>query len=209
MVVEVHPYATDSYERRGLPLYMVGIAILLAWALNLGTKATGVSFPWWIDAPSVAGFYGLIYVAFDKLVWKLPAVRTVGLVKVPDLNGTWTGTINPSGGQHAFEHPVSMEIAQTWRDLCVRLRTDNSGSRSLIGALIIEEAGEAVLNYEYINEPTAHAVDSMHMHRGTARLRLTGDGELLEGEYYTGRDRKSHGTLRVSRQLLPKDRSRK
>jgi hypothetical protein len=205
----VHPYATDSDERRRLPLYMVGLAILLAWALNRGMEAADVSLPWWIDAPSVAGFYGLLYLAFDKLVWKLRLVRRVGLVKVPDLNGTWVGTVNPSGGEHPYEHQATMEIAQTWRHLCVRLSTANSGSRSVIGALITEEAGEAALTYEYINEPGAHAADNMHMHRGTARLRLTGGGVILEGEYYTGRDRKSHGTLRVSCQLLVKDRSRK
>jgi hypothetical protein len=205
----VHPYATDSDERRRLPLYMVGLAILLAWALNRGMEVAGVSLPWWIDAPSVAGFYGLVYLAFDKLVWKLPLVRRVGLVKVPDLNGTWVGTVNPSGGEHPYEHPATVEIAQTWRNLCVRLRTDNSESRSVIGALITEEAGETVLTYEYINEPGAHAADSMHMHRGTARLRLTGGGEILEGEYYTGRDRKSHGTLRVFCQPSGNDGSRK
>jgi hypothetical protein len=77
----------------------------------------------------------------------------------------------------------------------------------VIGAVITEEAGEVVLGYEYINEPYAHAVGSMH--RGTARLRLTGDGEVLEGEYYTGRDRKCHRTLRVNRQPSGKDQSRK
>lgn len=205
----MHPYATDSDERRRLPLYMVGLAILLAWALHRGTGAVGVSLPWWIDAPSVAGFYGLIYVAFDKLAWKLPLARKVGLVKVPDLNGKWLGIVKPSGGEHAFEHPAAVEINQTWRDLCIRLRTENSGSRSVIGAVITQEAGEAVLNYEYVNEPNAQAVDGMHMHRGTARLRLTGDGEVLEGEYYTGRDRKSHGTLRLNRQLAGADRGKK
>ncbi len=79
----------------------------------------------------------------------------------------------------------------------------------MIGAVITEEAGEVVLGYEYINELYAHAVGSMHMHRSTARILLTGDGEVLEGEYYTGRDRKSHGTLRVNRQLSGEDQSKK
>ncbi len=57
-----------------------------------------------------------------------------------------------------------------------------------------------MLDYEYVNEPNAHAVEGMHMHRGTARLVLSEDGRVLEGEYYTGRDRKSHGTLRLEKQ---------
>lgn len=202
----MHPYATDSDERKRLPLYMVGLSILLAWALNRGTEAAGVSLPWWVDAPSVVSFYGVIYLAFEKRVWRAPMMRRLGLVKVPNLNGTWTGTIVPSNGEHALEHPTTMEIAQDWQSICVRLRTANSGSYSVIGAVIIEEAKEAGLNYEYINEPKAHAVSSMHIHRGTARLQLVEGGEVLEGEYYTGRDRKSHGTLRVKRQSSSKDR---
>ena len=31
---------------------------------------------------------------------------------------------------------------------------------------------DCVLIYDYLNEPNADAVDSMHMHRGTARLVL-------------------------------------
>lgn len=126
-------------------------------------------------------------------------MRKIGLVKVPDINGTWTGSVHPSGGAYAYEHPATVEIAQNWRGICIRLRTNGSRSHSVIGAVIAEEAGGAVITYEYVNEPNAHAIEGMHMHRGMARLVLTGDGQVLEGEYYTGRDRKSHGTLRLER----------
>lgn len=181
---------------------MVGLSILLAWGLNRGMEAVDVSLPWWIDAPSVAGFYGLTYAAFNKRLWIWPPVRRLGLVKIPNLNGTWTGIVHPSGGEHAYEHSATVEITQSWRGLCVRLRTENSVSRSVIGAVIVEEAEEGALSYEYVNEPNAHASDGMHTHRGTARLQLIDGGMALVGEYYTGRDRKSHGALRVDRQAI-------
>jgi SMODS-associating 2TM, beta-strand rich effector domain len=56
-----------------------------------------------------------------------------------------------------------------------------------------------VVTYEYANEPAADAVGSLHAHRGTARLVLTPNGKVLEGDYYTGRDRKSHGVLRLEK----------
>lgn len=201
----MHPYATDSSERRRLPLLMVGLSILLAWLLHWGLGALGVAPPWWIDTPSVAGFYGIIYTWFDRRLWRISLLRRLGLVKVPDLNGTWTGTVHPSGGEHAYEHPTTAEITQTWRSICVRLRTENSKSHSVIGAVVVEEAGDTVLTYEYVNEPSARAVDSMHMHRGTARLVLTEDGRVLEGDYYTGRDRKSHGVLRLEKSVSALD----
>src|ERR687893_586058 len=103
----MHPYATDSDERKRLPLLMVGLSILLAWGLNRSMEATGVSLPWWFDAPSVAGFYGFIYVVFDKRLWLLLPARKLGLVKIPDLNGTWTGTVNPSSDEHTSGHPAA------------------------------------------------------------------------------------------------------
>lgn len=199
----MHPYATDSIERRRLPLYMVGASILLAWLLNRALGLAGLTVPWWIDAPSVAGFYGLIYTFFDRRAWRIPLARVLGLVKIPDLNGTWSGTVHPSGGEHDYEHPATVEITQSWRDLCVRLRTANSGSRSVIGAVTVEGPEDAVVTYEYANEPGANSADGMHAHRGTARLILSPDGRILEGDYYTGRDRKSHGALRLERTGLP------
>ena len=190
-----------------MPLYMVGLSILLAWAFNRGTEVIGVSLPWWVDAPSVVSFYGVVYFAFERHIWRASVMHRLGIVKVPNLNGTWAGTVAPSSEEHTAEHPVTVEIAQNWQSICIQLRTDNSGSHSVIGAVVVEEAEEAVLNYEYINEPRAHAVGSMHMHRGTARLRLIEGGDVLEGEYYTGRDRKSHGTLRVKWQSSSKDRT--
>lgn len=106
----MHPYATDSGERRLFPFLMVGLSILLAFVLHRAMGAVGVTLPWWIDAPSVAGFYGLVYTVFDKRLWRLSAAHRLGLVKVPDLNGTWTGTVHPYGGEHAHEHPATMEI---------------------------------------------------------------------------------------------------
>jgi len=36
---------------------------------------------------------------------------------------------------------------------------------------------------------------SMHMHHGTAMLRLSEEGDCLAGEYYNGRDRRTHGQI--------------
>jgi hypothetical protein len=63
--------------------------------------------------------------------------------------------------------------------------------------LIID--AEIMLSYEYINEPRVSATASMHMHRGTGRFVLSGGGNVLEGEYYSGRDRQTFGTVRLEK----------
>jgi SMODS-associating 2TM, beta-strand rich effector domain len=129
----------DRLYREAAPasLYMVGASILLAWPLNRTLRLTDIVVPWWVDAPSVVGFYGIIYTLFDKRGWRYPAVRLLGFVDIPDLNGAWFGTVRPSGGEHASEHPATVEITQTWRDLCMSLRTPNSSSRSSIAAVTV------------------------------------------------------------------------
>ena len=44
----------------------------------------------------------------------------------------------------------------------------------------------------------ADAQGTMHTHRGTAMLELK--GSVLEGDYYTGRDRREIGTIELRRE---------
>ena len=62
----MHPYTTDSSERKLVPLYIAILSILVAWIFFKVLEAVQVTLPWWIDAPSIFGFYGLFYAIFDK-----------------------------------------------------------------------------------------------------------------------------------------------
>ena len=66
----MHPYTTDSSEKKFIPLYIACLGVVLAWTLNWILRAIQFTLPWWIDAPSVIGFYGLFYNIFDKYIWK-------------------------------------------------------------------------------------------------------------------------------------------
>jgi hypothetical protein len=56
------------------------------------------------------------------------------------------------------------------------------------------------LTYQYENQPVADAMSTMHMHYGTAMLRMSG-GTKLTGDYYAGRDRGTFG--RISCRRMP------
>ena len=85
--------------------------------------------------------------------------------------------------------------------MSVTLHTASSESRSLMAMMSKDDAGREVLTYEYRNEPRSGAVSTMHAHRGLARLSLRReDGDILEGEYYTGRDRQHYGAIRLRRE---------
>ncbi len=191
----MHPYATDSAERRYMPLILAAISIGLAWLLGL----LPWRLPWWVDAPSVAGFYGLLYTWFDRHLWRGRWLRRIGLIHVPDLSGEWGGLVKSSHDGTTEDHEVSLGIRQTWTHVSVVLRAGQSRSCSLIAAIHIDDADGPALVYEYRNEPSSLAVDTMHVHRGITHLTFDKADDSLSGDYYTGRDRQTHGGIRVVR----------
>ncbi|MCB0359828.1 MAG: hypothetical protein KDD44_09335 [Bdellovibrionales bacterium] len=192
----LHPYATDSIERSRVPLLMIVLCIPMAWFLRTGFAEWHIELPWWADAPSVLGFYGVLYFLFDRYLWRLPVFRHVGLREVPDLNGTWQGTLTPSG---RGPRDVTLEIRQTWTMISIRLRTKHSSSQSLIATVLLAGKFDDVLSYQYLNEPREGQAISMQTHRGTAWLTLSPAEDVLEGEYSTGRDQKNFGRIEVRR----------
>ena len=197
----MHAYAIDSNERKLIPAILALVSVSAAYSLDRVIAALSLAVPWWLDTPSVLGFYGIFYLCFDKYVWRWSLLRRFGLVSLPNLNGTWEGTLTSSYDEHDAQHPVTIKVSQTWRHMAVRLETTSSLSCSESAALRTQDACRHTLSYEYFNEPKALATSTMHAHRGTARL--TADQEssrsVLRGEYYTGRDRQMYGTLRLER----------
>jgi hypothetical protein len=60
-----------------------------------------------------------------------------------------------------------------------------------------------LLTYEYLNEPRTAAAVTMHMHRGVTRLRVEDKGRVLDGDYFSGRDRQNYGAIRLERRPKP------
>jgi hypothetical protein len=196
---DMHSYTTDSSGKKFVPLYIAALSVLAAWILNRVLGTMQFTFPWWIGAPSVIGFYGVLYAIFDKRLWRWRILRTIGAVKVPVLNGIWNGCVVSSFDEHATKYDATLKISQNWTQISVILKTNYSKSSSLIAAIVTEDPGGTVLSYEYLNEPMPNAKNTMHTHRGTARLTMQSNGKALEGEYYTGRDRQNFGILRFER----------
>jgi SMODS-associating 2TM, beta-strand rich effector domain len=187
----MHPYSIDIEERRVVLFAMVVLSILAALALPKVAAAASWVVPWWLDVPSVWGFFGGCYWLVDRIAWKM-------ISRIPDLNGTWHGHVSSSFDQHATEHKVTVRIQQTWTRLGVALEGESSRSYSVMGAVLISGPQGPELSYEYVNEPRSDAAAGLHAHRGFVRAGIRGD--VLRGDYYTGRDRESNGVLLIRRQ---------
>jgi len=109
----MHGYSTDSSERRVVPLLLALLAIALAWVTSKSLATAHLSFPWWADAPSSMGFYGVLYILFDRYLWRNSFVHKLGLVRIPNLTGRWRGYLITSFDGHAKRHDLMMSIFQS------------------------------------------------------------------------------------------------
>jgi hypothetical protein len=189
----MHAYAADARDRDAVAPILAVVSVLLAMSLYALLTARQLSVPWWLDAPSVMGFYGLTRALYDKYLWRSPITARLGW-GIPDIRGTWVGEIRSSSdGETTI--PAVLFVQQSWSKLCVRLDTAESASISEAAALRCDESAHAGLSYEYLNEPKALSKKTMQIHRGSARLRLSPDGTQLTGEYFTGRGRRTMGEM--------------
>jgi SMODS-associating 2TM, beta-strand rich effector domain len=190
----MHGYSTDSSERRIVPLLLALLAIALAWATSKILGATHLAVPWWMDAPSSMAFYGALYALFDRYLWRKSFVRKLGLARIPNLTGRWRGYLVTSFDGHAKQHDLMIHIFQSWTQIVVYLTTTTSMSRSCTAVIQMDDPEGVSLVYQYENQPLANARRTMHMHYGTAMLRIS-NGDCLAGDYYAGRDRQTFGWI--------------
>jgi hypothetical protein len=193
----MHSYASDSVDRRVAPWCIAICAIGVAYGYWVFSRAVEFSLPWWFETPSIMLVYGLLHWAYDSWLWKLKALG-FALSQIPNCAGTWFGVLRSShDGNTTIEGMIV--VHQTWSRIAVEFQSESSVSYSRMAALNVTAGASQGLIYEYTNEPRADAKETMHAHRGFAFLRLSADGNWLEGDYYTGRDRTNFGTMRLRR----------
>jgi hypothetical protein len=196
----MHGYSTDSGEKKIVSLLLASGAIALAWVSSRILAVMHISVPWWLDAPSTLAFYGALYSLFDRYLWRNSLVSKLGLVRIPNLAGQWDGYLVSSFDGHEKRHHLVISIFQSWTHIAVFLTTTTSVSRSCAAVIQIDDPEGTSLIYQYQNQPLADAMKTMHMHYGTAMLRVS-NGNCLVGDYYAGRDRRTFGRIYCRRQL--------
>ena len=189
----MHPYTTDENRVR---VYgrIAFVAVVLAWGVVALTSR--FSWPQWlVSAPSVVGAYALIYSVVDRRLWRTAAMRRTGMVKVPDLSGTYDGSLvsvyKDERGERV-KRDVSFTIKQTWTriSIAMEVQSDTSSSESISAVASVRSEGDAtVLTYIYKNRVNKGiADDDMGDHEGAADLKIRPDGRMA-GHYFNSRPR--------------------
>ena len=93
-------------------------------------------------------------------------------MKTPNLAGRWHGYLTSSFDNHAKRYDLCVQIVQSWTQISVLLSTATSASRSCVAVIQVSDPEGVALIYQYENQPVADATSTMHMHYGTAMLRM-------------------------------------
>ena len=192
----MHQYQTDDDIKTNLLLAAVLLAVVFAYFFNVVTQYFQIQIPWWFESPSILGFFGLIYWLYDKRLWKTKWMQKIEWAKTPNISGDWKVGIKTS--HDGFTEAISGKaiIRQTAFRISIAVEMDNSTSHSIHAALMrTEKVNEYELTYNYINHPKADSVETMSIHMGTTNISIADDGQKMDGQYYTGRDRQNFGRI--------------
>jgi hypothetical protein len=176
---------------------LVGLAACTWLLVAAGLYGAEAEFGFFKPMSIVTGVLATALAACDRWLWRIPGLSF--LHGVPDLNGTWRGEIHSirkdDDGQPRAPIPIALVIRQSYTSLSVSLFTAESSSVSIAAGLSTEADGRTVVSYLYRSEPKLSAQDRSRVHHGGVKLTLIGDGDILDGAYWTDRD--SKGEIRV------------
>lgn len=155
-----------------------------------------------IRMPSNAAIIGLIIFLVDKYLWKVLPFSF--LVKVPNLNGRYKGSISFSRNNQQQEKECVLEIYQTASIIKVTsyFRKEDSSqetrSISVVENIIFNEDNTKDLMFYYQNKGT-EGRNEFDPHDGINVLKCIKKekGFVLKGYYFTNREPQTQGNIEV------------
>ncbi|MFB9860605.1 hypothetical protein ACFPFV_04150 [Salinicoccus siamensis] len=196
----MHEYSIDV-EHNKILFYLSALSILFSGiiATLLNVLIEKIPFIEFTVSITAIGIFGILHSLFNKFIWKWKFLKTIGIVKVPDLNGKWKGEFRSSFHNFDESFPVILIIEQTWSKICIRGKFNHSKSSSNTASLKINEGGGIKLLYSYYNDkdPQYYEIGTSN-HRGYASLEINEDS--MEGHYFNDpTNNKNHGKLTLSK----------
>lgn len=174
-------------------LVFLSISVFLAFYFLASRKGSVGILELWGCIGKTASLVFVIVFIFEKWLWKCKIFHP-WLVPVPNLVGTWRGTIRYFWDGENHEKSIQVKLNQSFFYVLVQIKTDESWSTSVCASFDIDEKkGIRRLIYSYYNVPKISVRDRSQIHYGTACLDICDDFRKLEGNYWT--DRKSQGEL--------------
>lgn len=198
----MHEYHVLNHDRKNIYYFCALLSIfiggIIAWGLTYLHSTSGL----FIAAPSGLAIFGGLFLFFDRFVWCSPVLYSWGIIKIPNLNGSWEASIRNSQGSGA---PIkaTVQIHQTYTKMKIRLETENSCSLSKMAAFEMADPSYFFLRYEYIAEYKRDQDSNILRHYGVTCVELRSfDHNFIDSQaatYYTEQGRDTHGNILINR----------
>lgn len=197
---KLHHYTADTPDRTNVHILLFLISIASAWGFVSLCNYLGWTPYWWIDTPSVFGFYGIFFGLFNNCLWKIPLLRKIGLIETPNLNGHYEGEIKTSYDDFQTPKKVQYEIVQKWNKILIFSETETSTSKSLTAAFSLSDVNRKSIVFSYQNTPKIDAHQTMNTHCGFADFYFNNTDAII-GEFFNGRNRKTYGKIVLRKKI--------
>lgn len=149
-----------------------------------------------------AGVFLLAFI-FENLVWRWSWLQRWSWFPVPDLNGTWKGTLVSSyvrDGEALEPLEAYIVVRQSFLNISVRQFTAESASTTLVSSIRSDADGVKHLNVTYFNSPDLQRQAESRAHSGTFDYCVEGHpASELAGSYWTSRA--TFGDARLSQRI--------
>ena len=188
---------------------LIAVAAAL-WAFFLFLGGITASPKFLAPFSSVTGALGLLLLAFDRWLWRIPFLHS-WFVEVPNLRGVWCAEIrstwkDPATGQGPDTIEGYMVIRQTYSTISMRLITRESSSKLTAGRILKEPDGLYLITGVYNNESKHSFRERSPIHYGSLILTVVGDPpQKLCGHYWTDRGTRGELSLTERKREFPYD----
>jgi len=177
------------------------LILLGVFFIALGRSSVSQALEWVSYVGAIVSFGGFV---FENFLWRWSWLQRWSWFPVPDLNGTWKGTLISS-----FIHPDGTKVGpieayivvrQSFLNVSVRQFTAESASSTLSGSVTSDPDGVKRLEVMYFNFPDLRYQPVSRAHHGSFSYCIEGQpASALAGRYWT--DRGTYGDTRFSERV--------
>lgn len=196
----MHEYSIDA-DHSKIIFYLALISIAVSTFASKGINTLNSTWPSFELTVSITAIsiFGILYGLFNKFFWKLKFLNKLGIVYIPNLNGTWEGTFSSSYYDWEEEFPATLIIEQTWSKICITGKFNNSASSSYTTSIKVNGGEGIKIYYSYQNEKKTEKADEPYSdHKGYGTLLLKNN--VIEGLYFNNpSNNRNYGKLNLSR----------
>lgn len=184
----MHPYTKDRLHLFNIYKWLLLVSFFISLSIGYFTKQPEVKSIFIVVKLFFAGMpllvVSLVYTIFVKFIWKWKPINK--FIKVPNINGTYIGTLKSSFGNLPKERKFKLKISQDFVNISIVMKMIEGSSESYsINAYLEQKSDEILLIYVYQNEPINKTSPTLTEHKGTTILKFRPDAMSFVGNYFT------------------------